>query len=98
VDIDVPGLSFTLNTEEDIRKDMNDVEFRFVIGGLFDWKLAKGTIVVDQRFVFGLKPNTYRVVIEASKFREFGFPMAEDMLYELKMYNYTFALTVGYLF
>ena len=98
VDIEVPGMSFTLKNQEDIRRDVNDVELSYIIGGLFDLSLAKGKIVVDQRFSFALRPNSYRVVVQASQFSQLGFPMAQDMVYELDMHNYTFMITVGYLF
>jgi len=96
--IEVPGLSFTLTETKDLKKELNDVEFSFVLGGGFDLDLGKGRLLVDNRFLFGLKTNGFKVVVPASKFAALGFPAAEDFSYNLNMYNYVMSVSVGYLF
>ncbi|MGQ9672055.1 MAG: porin family protein [Candidatus Aminicenantales bacterium] len=96
--IKVPGFQFFLDEKKDIRREANDQEWSFIIGGGFNLRLPKGKLVLDQRFSFGINPNHYQVLVPASKFSALGFPMTEDMTYELKMQNYVFALSLGYLF
>jgi hypothetical protein len=98
IQIQVPGMSFSLDEEQDIKKEANDTEFSFVIGGGFDWDLGAGKLLLDSRFFFGLHPNKYKVIVPASKFAALGFPMAEDMIYDLNMNNYVMLISVGYLF
>jgi len=98
IDIEVPGLSFTLRETKDLKAELNDVEFSFVLGGGFDLDLGKGRLLVDNRFFFGLKTNGFKVVVPASKFAALGFPAAEDFGYDLNMFNYVMSISVGYLF
>ncbi len=98
IKIQVPGFSFSLDETQDLKKELNDIEFSFVIGGGFDWNLLGGKLVADNRFFFGLMHNKYKVVVPASKFAALGFPMAQDASYDLNMYNYVFSVSIGYLF
>ncbi|MCX7974393.1 MAG: PorT family protein [Candidatus Aminicenantes bacterium] len=96
--ITVPNFQFTLIEKKDIRNEANDLEWSFLIGGGLDFNLRKGRLVIDQRFFFGLTANRYEVLVPASQFAPLGFPMAQDMIYELKMNNYLFSISLGYLF
>lgn len=98
IEIDVPGLSFSFNETKDLKKELNDVEFSFVVGGGFDLDLGRGVLLVDNRFFFGLKTNGFKVVVPASKFAALGFPAMEDFGYDLNMFNYVMSISVGYLF
>lgn len=98
INITVPDFKFTLIEKKDIKKEANNLEWSLVIGGGLDLNLKKGRLTIDQRFFFGLNANHYQVLVPASQFAPLGFPMAKDMTYELKMNNYVFTVSLGYLF
>jgi hypothetical protein len=98
INITVPDFKFTLIEKKDIKKEANNLEWSLVIGGGLDLNLNKGRLTIDQRFFFGLNANRYQVLVPASQFAPLGFPMAQDMTYELKMNNYVFTVSLGYLF
>jgi len=96
--IKIPDLQFTLVEKKDLKKEANNLEWSLVIGGGLDFRLPRGRLVLDQRFFFGLNANHYQVLVPASQFAPLGFPMAQDMTYELKMNNYVFTVSLGYFF
>jgi len=98
INIAVPNYKFTLIEKKDIKKEANNLEWSLVIGGGLDFNLNRGRLTIDQRFFFGLNANRYQVLVPASQFAPLGFPMAQDMTYELKMNNYVFTVSLGYLF
>jgi len=99
INITVPDFKFTLvEKKKNIKKEANNLEWSLVIGGGLDLNLKKGRLTIDQRFFFGLNANHYQVLVPASQFAPLGFPMAQDMTYELKMNNYVFTVSLGYLF
>lgn len=98
IKIKIPELQFTLVEKKEIKKEANNLEWSLVIGGGLDFKLPRGKLVLDQRFFFGLNANHYQVLVPASQFAAMGFPMAQDMTYELKMNNYVFTVSLGYFF
>lgn len=98
IKITVPNFQFTLVEKKDIRKEANDFEWSFIIGGSLDLATKKGLLLLDQRFFFGLNANRYEVLVPASQFAPLGFPMAQDVTYELKMNNYVFTISLGYFF
>lgn len=98
IKITVPDFQFNLVEKKDIRKEANNFEWSFVIGGGLDLTTKKGILIIDQRFFFGLNANRYEILVPASQFAPLGFPMAQDMTYELKMNNYVFTFSLGYFF
>ncbi len=98
VRVKVTNLQLSFLEKKDIRKEANDLEWSLIIGGGLDFQLPRGKIIIDQRFFFGLNANHYQVLVPASQFAALGFPMAQNMTYELKMNNYVFTVSLGYLF
>jgi len=60
--------------------------------------LARGKLMVDRRFFFGLGANNYQVTIPASDFQAIGIPITEDIVCRIDMSNYDFSVSIGYLF
>lgn len=98
VKVAVNGLNFTFVEDKDLKAELNDIELSFVFGGGVDIDLGRGTLVVDNRFYFGLKNNRFKVTVPMSNFALIGFPAGPDFAYDLDMANYVMSLSVGYLF
>ncbi len=50
IKITVPDFQFNLVEKKDIRKEANNFEWSFVIGGGLDLTTKKGILIIDQRF------------------------------------------------
>ncbi len=96
--VKVADFQLSFLEKKDLKKEANNLEWSLVIGGGLDFPLPKGRIIIDQRFFFGLNANHYQVLVPASQFATLGFPMAQDITYELKMNNYVYTISLGYLF
>lgn len=98
IKITVPNFQFSLIEKKDIRKEANDFEWSFMVGGGLDLATKKGLLVFEPRFFFGLNANHYEVLVPAAQFALLGFPMTQDVIYKLKMNNYVFSASLGYFF
>ena len=93
--VQVPGVRLELRDKKDVKSEVNDLEWSWVVGGGLDLDLGKVTLILDQRFFFGLRSNPFKVVVAASRFAPYGFPMDEDLVYDLDMYNYVWTASLG---
>ncbi len=98
VNINISGYKIPYYRTEDISSQLNTFDISYVIGGGLDFKLGRSKISLDQRFSFGLNPNEYRNVIPASYFQMIGIPVPQNILYNLKMYNYVFHAAITFYF
>lgn len=93
--IKVAGFPFEIRDKRDIKDEANDMEMSWIVGGGLDIDLGKATLVLDQRFFFGLRSNPFRVVVPVSELAPYGFPIDKDLVYDLDMYNYVWTVSLG---
>ncbi|MBM3296406.1 MAG: PorT family protein [Candidatus Aminicenantes bacterium] len=96
--VQAPGFTVSFPREENIKGQLKTLELSFALGGDVDIALPKGKLFIEQRFFFAFKTNPHRIYVPARQFQEVGFPVAQDIVKDLDMYNYVFFVALGYSF
>ena len=96
--VKILGVGLDLDERLGVEMETGSMDLSLLLGGGFDAKLQRGTIIADARICLGLTPYEYKVMIPTSKFASLGLPTMPDLYYDLEMSTFALSVSFGYLF